>query len=103
MNFSGTLVPAVLLRRYQRFGWLWRLATPKDASPHSRQERLRLVLEELGPAFVKLGQVLSTRHDLLPAEYARELEKLQDTVAPFPGAAAFACDRDAGSGSRARR
>lgn len=46
-------------------------------------ERLRLALESLGPIFVKLGQVLSTRPDLLPPEYARELANLQDKVPPF--------------------
>lgn len=45
--------------------------------------RLRLALESLGPIFVKLGQVLSTRPDLLPADYAAELAKLQDKVPPF--------------------
>ncbi len=48
-----------------------------------RAERLRLALEHLGPIFVKLGQVLSTRRDLLPADIALELAKLQDRVAPF--------------------
>ncbi|MDO5356228.1 MAG: ubiquinone biosynthesis regulatory protein kinase UbiB [Conchiformibius sp.] len=45
--------------------------------------RLRLALESLGPIFVKLGQVLSTRPDLLPPDYAHELAKLQDKVPPF--------------------
>ena len=45
--------------------------------------RLRLALESLGPIFVKLGQVLSTRPDLLPPAYAAELSKLQDKVPPF--------------------
>ena len=53
-----------------------------------RGERLRLGLERLGPIFVKLGQVLSTRRDLLPADLADELAKLQDRVPPFPGAQA---------------
>jgi len=49
-----------------------------------RPERVRLALQDLGPTFVKAGQYLSTRADLLPVEYRRELAKLQDRVAPFP-------------------
>lgn len=45
--------------------------------------RVRLVLEELGPTFVKLGQILSTRPDLIPPDYMEELQKLQDKVPPF--------------------
>ncbi len=55
-----------------------------------RGERLRLGLETLGPIFVKFGQVLSTRRDLLPADIAEELAKLQDRVPPFPEAEARA-------------
>ena len=56
----------------------------------SRGERLRLALEELGPIFVKFGQALSTRRDLLPTDIADELAKLQDRVPPFDGAIAIA-------------
>jgi ubiquinone biosynthesis protein len=52
--------------------------------------RLRIALEELGPIFVKFGQAISTRPDLLPADIATELAKLQDQVPPFPGAEARA-------------
>src|SRR5262249_43536667 len=51
----------------------------------NRGGRLRLALEELGPIFVKFGQAVSTRRDLLPADVADELAKLQDRVPPFPG------------------
>jgi len=47
-------------------------------------ERIRLALEELGPIFVKFGQAISTRRDLLPTDIADELAKLQDAVPPFP-------------------
>jgi ubiquinone biosynthesis protein len=54
----------------------------------SRGVRLRLALEELGPIFVKFGQTVSTRRDLLPGDIADELAKLQDRVPPFPGSVA---------------
>ena len=50
----------------------------------SRAVRARMVLEELGPTFLKMGQILSTRPDLLPVEFMRELSKLQDDVPSFP-------------------
>ncbi len=55
-----------------------------------RGERLREALERLGPIFVKFGQVLSTRRDLLPPDIAEELAKLQDRVPPFPSRVAVA-------------
>ena len=50
----------------------------------TRAERIRLLLEELGPTFIKFAQILSTRPDIIPADVIREFEKLQDEVPPFP-------------------
>ncbi len=55
-----------------------------------RADRLRMALESLGPIFVKFGQMLSTRRDLLPVDIADELAKLQDRVPPFPSVLARA-------------
>ncbi len=60
------------------FYWLRRRDAPRGA-------RIRRALEDLGPIFVKFGQMLSTRRDLLPHDIADELAKLQDRVPPFPG------------------
>ncbi len=59
--------------------WYW-LTGPRGP----RGVRLRLALEELGPIFVKFGQIVSTRRDLVPDDIAEELAKLQDRVPPFP-------------------
>ena len=60
--------------------WFWFLRNKL-----TRGERLRCALEDLGPIFVKAGQILSTRRDFLPDDIADELSKLQDRVPPFPG------------------
>ena len=63
--------------------WIWRQRkTPRGV-------RIRLALEDLGPIFVKFGQILSTRRDLLPDDLAIELAKLQDQVTPFDNQTAF--------------
>ena len=49
----------------------------------TRPQRVRLVFEELGPTYIKLGQILSTRPDLIPLEFIREFSKLQDNVPSF--------------------
>ncbi len=80
----------------------WALRTLFRLSPlrlvpigeRSRGARLRLALESLGPIFVKFGQVLSTRRDLLPPDIADELKRLQDQVPPFPGDQARAVVED---------
>jgi len=60
--------------------WNW---VPRTRGP--RGERIRRALEDLGPIYVKFGQILSTRRDLLPDDIAEELARLQDHVPPFPG------------------
>lgn len=70
------------------FKYLRRLiprTTRKRAKLQSKWVKMRLICEELGPTFVKFGQILSNRPDLLPAELVHELEKLQDNVPPFSG------------------
>ena len=65
----------------------WQRMLTKEASALeslSAPERVRLAFEELGPTFIKFGQVLSSRPDLLPTEFVKELSKLQDSVPPFP-------------------
>ncbi|MBM3935319.1 MAG: AarF/ABC1/UbiB kinase family protein [SAR202 cluster bacterium] len=74
---------------YVAGGWVdrlapWRWGQPRRVRVHTRPEHVRLALEELGTTFVKLGQILSTRADLLPPEYLAELSRLQDNVSPIP-------------------
>ena len=64
---------------------MWQRLLPTPPAPHRPEERLRLAAEELGPAFVKLGQILSMRPDLLPHSYILELRKLQDSGMLDPG------------------
>ena len=61
--------------------WRW---LRSDMTSRARGEAIRLALEDLGPVFVKFGQILSTRRDLLPPDMADELAELQDNVPPFP-------------------
>jgi len=79
--FRGTRVDA--LRHVFKLSPTRWLNTEMRSRP--RAERLRLALEELGPVFIKLGQMLSTRRDLLPDDIYQELALLQDKVKPYPG------------------
>jgi len=65
-----------------RYSLFWLRNKHKDKS---RAQRFRLAIESLGPVFIKFGQMLSTRRDLLPADFADELALLQDKVLPFSG------------------
>src|SRR6202051_3743303 len=71
------------------FGQLVGRSTPKAAAdapeiPGTRGRRLRDMLDELGPTFVKFGQLLSTRPDIVPPDVVADLRKLQDDVKLFP-------------------
>ena len=82
--FDTTQLPT-MVRLLRLLPWRW-----LNRDRRSKGERLRLALEELGPIFVKFGQILSTRRDLLPPDVANELARLQDQVPPFPGEQAVA-------------
>ena len=77
-------LPTQIPRRYL---WLLRLSPARlfPIGNEPRGRRLQLALETLGPVFIKFGQLLSTRRDLIPLDIADELAKLQDRVSAFPG------------------
>ncbi len=83
---------------HPRWRRLWRAHTVEVPGPLTRVQRFRQVLEELGPTFIKFGQTLSTRADLLPADLVAELVRLQDTVSPLPaGVAEATVERELGA------
>ncbi len=82
----GHLVEQLGLQRFFSFGRRMVTFKKPEALAHriNAPERLRLMFEDLGPTFIKFGQVLACRPDMLPLEYSREFLKLTDSVAPFP-------------------
>jgi ubiquinone biosynthesis protein len=86
LNFGlDKMIPAGILPWYAKVGrksFFWLKNQHEDKSP---EQRFRLAIETLGPIFIKFGQMLSTRRDLLPLELADELALLQDKVTPFDG------------------
>ncbi len=71
------------MQKYLIFRFLLR-GNPFRKMAYSKPERMRMAIEELGTSFVKLGQILSTRADLLPPAYTKELSKLQNSLKPLP-------------------
>ena len=76
--------PLIAEFRYSVQRWVWQL--PSDIEPLSTPAKVRLMLQELGPTYVKMGQIVSSQASVIPAEWAVELEKLQSSVPPFPSA-----------------
>jgi ubiquinone biosynthesis protein len=77
----GDVIDRLQMGPYLKTGWL--PGRREGLEKLTRAERVRMTLEELGPTFVKMGQILSTRPDLIPFEFIEELSKLQDNVPPF--------------------
>ncbi len=80
----GGLVDRLKIGQYLEIGWqLITRERHEHVEKYTDAERVRMALEDLGPTFIKLGQVLSTRPDLVPQEFVDELSKLQQHVPPF--------------------
>jgi ubiquinone biosynthesis protein len=86
---------AHLFRPFRFLFHLWPPNWGRQRSAAPRGERIRKALEELGPIYVKFGQSVSTRQDLLPEDIGSELAKLQDQVPPFSGELALKAIKDA--------
>lgn len=81
----GNLVERLPVGQYLEIGMkMISRGRRKRVEKFTRSERMRMAVEELGPTFIKLAQILSTRPDLIPPEIVQELAKLQDQVPPFP-------------------
>jgi ubiquinone biosynthesis protein len=79
----GELIRTLGLKRFLPLHWV-PPGNPWHKEEFTRAERTRMALEELGTTFVKVGQILSTRSDVLPSDYVQELVKLQDSLKPLP-------------------
>jgi len=83
-GFDDLLERTGLASRYDRIRRRFSRDVEEERVRFSTEERLRMAFEDLGPTFIKFGQVLATRPDLLPPSLVKELRRLQDEVPPFP-------------------
>jgi ubiquinone biosynthesis protein len=79
----GELIRILGMDRYLPFHWV-PPGMPWHKDNYTRSERTRMAMEELGTTFIKVGQILSTRSDVVPSEYSQELSKLQNCLLPLP-------------------
>jgi len=95
----GHVVSHLDMRWLMPWRWFWKRkegeAGPGMTDPTALAQRISAAMQELGPTFVKLGQMLSTRPDLVPPEFAQEFRKLQDQVEPFDAETAMAIIEEA--------
>ncbi len=80
----GEVLDRMNMASYLKLGSRKLFARQQEIAAYSWAERIRLALDDLGPTFVKMGQIMSTRPFLIPVDLVIELAKLQDQVAPFP-------------------
>ena len=81
----GDIIDALHIGHYIEIALPKRIRRQREAAERfTLPERVRMAMEELGPTFVKMGQILSTRPDLIPMEFIAQFERLQDEVPPFP-------------------
>jgi predicted unusual protein kinase regulating ubiquinone biosynthesis (AarF/ABC1/UbiB family) len=91
LQILGALIAGLWWRQVDRWAWTYRHGETREDRQRRRAQWLLERLISLGPAFVKVGQALSTRPDLLPLPYIQVLAALQDRLPPFPDEVALAC------------
>jgi ubiquinone biosynthesis protein len=83
LDIAFERVPTIAVLRASMQRWVWNL--PEDLESPELPVKVRLMIEELGPTYVKVGQIVSSQASVLPAEWEEQLAKLQSNVPPFPG------------------
>ena len=87
----GEFIRLLGLDHYLPFNWTPTI-NPWRKEVYSVSQRTRMALEEAGTTFIKMGQILSTRTDVLPSDFIHELTKLQDSLTPLPLGNGRGCD-----------